>query len=69
MPVFNWDGNGAPFLKEGFKCYLAVAIPLTFLVLAVWAFAMLFPWRMWLPMSKSWPEQPELSVGLTRINP
>ena len=49
MPVFNWDGSGAPFIKEGFKYYLAVVIPLTFLVLAVWAFAVLLPWRAWLP--------------------
>lgn len=43
MPVFNWDGGGAPFVKEGFKYYWAVVIPLTFLVLAEWAFAMLSP--------------------------
>jgi hypothetical protein len=48
MPVFNWNGDGAPFVKDGFKYYLAVAIPLTFLVLTLWALAMLLPWRAWL---------------------
>jgi hypothetical protein len=69
MPVFNWDGGGAPFVKEGFKYYLAVVIPLTFLVLAAWAFAVLLPWRAWLPKFRSRSEPPELGIGLTRINP
>lgn len=48
MPLFNWDGNGLPVIKDGFRYYWAIAIPLTVLVLAMWAIAMLLPWRMWL---------------------
>jgi hypothetical protein len=57
MPVFNWDNDDAPFMKEGFKYYLAVAIPLTFLVLALWVFAMPLPR---LPEFRPWSKQPEL---------
>lgn len=69
MPVFNWDDDGTPVVKEGFKYYWATAIPLTFLVLALWALAMLLPWRAWLPKFRSRLEQPELGIGLTTINP
>jgi hypothetical protein len=69
MPVFNWDGDGAPFVKEGFKYYWAVVIPLTFLVLVLWAFAMLLPWRAWLSEVRSRSEPPELGIGLTTIDP
>ena len=62
MPVFNWDGDGAPFVKEGFKYYLAMAIPLTFLVLALWAFLMLSPL---LPKRRSRSKQPELEDATT----
>lgn len=48
MPLFNWDGDGTPTIKDGFKYYWAIAIPLTVLVLGVWAGAMLLPWRVWL---------------------
>jgi hypothetical protein len=40
MPVYNWDVNGAPMVKPGFKYYWAVTIPLTILVLMLWALAM-----------------------------
>jgi hypothetical protein len=36
MFVFNWDGDGAPVMKVGFKYYWAVAVPLTFVVLVLW---------------------------------
>jgi hypothetical protein len=62
MPVFNWDGDGAPFVKEGFKYYLAMAIPLTFLVLALWAFLMLSPL---LSKHRSRSKQPELEDATT----
>jgi hypothetical protein len=45
MPFFNWDGGDLPVLKDGFKYYWAVAIPLTLLVLCVWVGSMLLPWR------------------------
>jgi hypothetical protein len=48
MPIFEWDANGAPVMKNGFRYYWAVTIPLTLLVLASWAMAMLLPWRKWL---------------------
>ena len=47
MPVFNWDGNGAPVLKPGFKYYWAVTIPVTVVVLTLWALAMALPWKRW----------------------
>jgi hypothetical protein len=47
MPVFNWDGNGAPTIKPGFKYYLAVTIPLTILVLGAWALGTLLPCKEW----------------------
>jgi hypothetical protein len=48
MPFFNWDGGDLPVLKDGFKYYWAVAIPLTLLVLCVWVGSMLLPWRRWM---------------------
>jgi hypothetical protein len=48
MPVFEWDANGAPVMKNGFRYYWAVTIPLTLLVLASWALTMLLPWKKWL---------------------
>jgi hypothetical protein len=51
MPVFNWDGDGAPVIKSGFKYYWAVTIPLTILVLTAWALGMALPWKKWLAKS------------------
>jgi hypothetical protein len=48
MPVFNWDGGNIPIIKDGFKYYWAIAIPLTLFVLLMWAASMLLPWRRWL---------------------
>jgi hypothetical protein len=48
MPMFNWDGNGAPIIGAGFKYYWAVTIPLTILVLATWAMGMFLPWKKWI---------------------
>ena len=48
MPVFNWDDNGVPAVKTGFRYYWAVAVPLTILVLASWAMGMLVPWKAWI---------------------
>jgi hypothetical protein len=45
MPLFNWDNNDLPITKVGFKYYWAIAIPLTLFVLAVWALAMVVPWK------------------------
>jgi hypothetical protein len=47
MPVYDWDGNGVPIVKSGFKYYWAVTIPLTAVVLLSWGLAMLLPWRAW----------------------
>jgi len=49
MPLFNWDGGDLPVIKNGFKYYWAIAIPLTVLVLLIWAAAMLLPWKRWIP--------------------
>jgi hypothetical protein len=40
MPVFDWDEAGKPSLKAGFAYYMAVTVPLTFLVLTTWVFCM-----------------------------
>jgi hypothetical protein len=42
MPVFNWDGNGAPILKPGFGFYMAVTLTLTCIVLLIWILATKF---------------------------
>ena len=47
MQVFDWDGEGAPVIKNGFKYYWAVTIPLTILVLTIWALGMFLPWNNW----------------------
>jgi hypothetical protein len=47
MPLFNWDGDGLPVIKDGFRYYWAIAIPLTVLVLLVWTLAMALPWSNW----------------------
>jgi hypothetical protein len=62
MPVYDWDGNGVPIVKSGFKYYWAVTIPLTAVVLLSWGLAMLLPWRAWVArISKS--EKREESEG------
>lgn len=48
MPLFNWNDDGKPVVKDGFRYYWAIAIPLTVLVLGMWAGALLLPWRGWL---------------------
>ncbi|CZR70210.1 uncharacterized protein PAC_20111, partial [Phialocephala subalpina] len=48
MPVFNWDKADGPFFKPHFKYYWAIVIPLTFIVLVLWALAVLLPWRKWM---------------------
>jgi hypothetical protein len=46
--VFNWDGSGL-VVKESFKYYWAIAIPVTVLVLLVWGLSVCLPWKEWLP--------------------
>jgi hypothetical protein len=48
MPVFDWDERGVPIVKPGFKYYLAVTLPMTFLVLLTWPSAMFLPWKKWI---------------------
>jgi hypothetical protein len=47
MPTFNWDGDGAPIIKSGFRYYWAVTVPVTILVLLVWTLARLLPKKLW----------------------
>ena len=47
MPLFNWDEPG-PVVKPNFKYYWAIAIPLTFTVMLVWACMIFPPWTTWL---------------------
>jgi hypothetical protein len=45
--MFNWDGGGT-VIKDEFKYYWALAIPLTAGVLLVWVVCLLLPWRTWM---------------------
>ncbi|EPE27499.1 hypothetical protein GLAREA_04290 [Glarea lozoyensis ATCC 20868] len=48
MPVFNWEDSNSPAIREGFKYYWAIAIPITFLVLVIWGLSVWLPWAEWL---------------------
>jgi hypothetical protein len=48
MPVFNWDEPTGPVIKKAFNYYCAIALPLTFGVLLVWAASMWLPWAKWM---------------------
>jgi hypothetical protein len=61
MPVFNWDGNGGPISNVGLKYYVAVALPLTCVVLVLWGLAMVLPWRRRLQKLQPGDGKPELS--------
>jgi ABC-type microcin C transport system permease subunit YejB len=64
MPVYDWDANGVPVIKKGFKYYWAVTIPLTAVVLLSWGVVTLLPWRAWVArISKSGKRNDE--IGLT----
>lgn len=69
MPVFNWDNDGSPIVKDGFKYYWAVAMPLTFLVFIVWAMAMLLPWRTWISKTELRSKEHVLQHDPTCVNP
>jgi hypothetical protein len=68
MPVFNWDSEGAPVVKAGFKYYWIVAVPLTFLVLLLWVLAILLPWRKWLVKIRPRETKSELDIELAGIS-
>jgi hypothetical protein len=40
MPVFDWDVRGTSIIKPGFGYYMAVAVPLTCVVLLIWGLGM-----------------------------
>jgi hypothetical protein len=46
-PLFNWDEDNLPVIKQSFKYYWVIAIPLTLLILMIWVAAMLLPWARW----------------------
>ncbi|KAE9375843.1 hypothetical protein N431DRAFT_207919 [Stipitochalara longipes BDJ] len=46
--MVSWDASGRPVANDGFKYFWAVAIPVTFLVVLMWAVATSFPWEKWL---------------------
>lgn len=53
MPLFNWDAaQGDSVMKERFYYYWAATLPLTFVVLLVWALCLLLPWRKYLAQLK-----------------
>lgn len=67
MPVFNWDGNGSPVIKTGFKYYWAVTAPLTLFVLVLWALAMLLPWKSWVAKVQEKEKADEQDVKLAGL--
>lgn len=48
MPVFDWDGNGSPVVKDGFKHYWTITAPLTSVVFMIWGAATVLTWTSWL---------------------
>lgn len=52
MPV---DDDAQFITKNGLKYYWAIAIPLTVLVIVVWALATLLPWKDWLASKRTVP--------------
>jgi hypothetical protein len=48
MPIFNWDEDGRPIVKNTFKYYCAIAIPLTLCVLLIWVASVQLPWAEWI---------------------
>jgi hypothetical protein len=42
MSVLDWEENGAPVIKPGFKYYCIATVALTVFVLLLWALAMAF---------------------------
>jgi hypothetical protein len=56
MPVFNFEGQGAPTINSGFKYYWAVSIPLRICVLVFWGLAMMLPWHRWVSTFRGKPK-------------
>lgn len=57
MPLFNWDGGDEPVMKDAFKYYWSIAIPLTGVVFALWGVSVWAPWKgrnvtLWITGSK-----------------
>jgi hypothetical protein len=46
--MLSWGDNGLPVANAGFKYYWAFSVPLTLLVLFIWAVATWLPWEKWL---------------------
>jgi hypothetical protein len=68
MPVYDWDGNGVPIVKSGFKYYWAVTIPLTAVVLLSWGLALLLLWRAWVArISKSEKREEDEEYEMRRM--
>lgn len=63
MPLLNWDGGDLPVTKKVFKYYWAIAIPLTMLVLLIWAAAMLLPWTRWIAGIRRQMKKDDLEAG------
>lgn len=56
MPVFDWNIGSRPVVKNGFRCYWAIAVPLTILVLFLWGLSVWLPWKKW--VSDLMPKRP-----------
>jgi len=48
MPLFNWDNGSHPVIKDSFRYYWAIAVPMTVLVLLLWGLSVWLPWKEWL---------------------
>jgi len=68
MPVIDWEAEGMPVVKKGFKYYWAVTAPLTLLVLASWGLAMLLPWKKWISGLIESPRTRGRDIELTGLN-
>ncbi|KAK0099413.1 hypothetical protein ONS95_003517 [Cadophora gregata] len=60
MPVLEWGDSRTPTIKNGFKQYWIVTLPLTLLVCILWAAVIFLPWRSWLTSGKD--EKPKKTL-------
>ncbi|KAF4624366.1 hypothetical protein G7Y89_g13803 [Cudoniella acicularis] len=65
MLLFNWDTGSHPIIKDSFKYYWAIAVPMTILVLLLWGLSVWLPWKEWL--SAYLPKKPSPTRGEVSI--
>jgi hypothetical protein len=67
MPVFNWDEPNGPIIKKAFRYYFAIALPLTFCVLLIWAASMWLPWTKWMARVQTVKENRRADIEMADI--